>query len=197
VNEHERTVKAAQQVEVMVGFYVHFAVFLLVCAGLASVNWFATPEGWWAQWPFLGWGVAVMFHALCAFGSGPNSIAGWRLRKIRELTSPERAVGTVASTPTKIFGVLLLCILIGCATGGGYMYLLLQDAHENTRSAEESRDAFEKTAKEQDAQLKQVSSEKSSLEATVKETRNQFVQAQAARDAAERALAEAKKGTAQ
>ena len=199
MDEHERIVKAAQQVDKRIGFYVHFVVFLLVCGGLAAVNWFATPEVWWAQWPFLGWGVAVIFHALCAFGSGPNVVAGWRLRKIRELSAPERAVGTgrAAATSTRIFGILLLGILIGGAAGGGYMYVLLQDAHENVRSAQESRDAFEKTAKEQDAQLRQVSAEKSSLEAAVKETKDQLAQAQAARDAAERALAEAKKGAAQ
>jgi len=220
MDEHERTAKAAQQVDKRIGFYVHFVVFLLVCAGLAAVNWFATPEVWWAQWPFLGWGVAVVFHALCAFGSGPHFVGEWRLRKIRELTAPERAVGAgrVASTPTKHFGILLLGIVIGCVAAGGYMYVSLQDVHEKTRRAQESSEAFEKTAKEKDAQLKQVSAEKLSLEDTVKETkdqlgqvetskqaieqtlkevRDQLTQAQLARDAAERALAEAKKGTAQ
>jgi hypothetical protein len=54
MEEHERTAKAAQQVDKMIGFYVHLVVFLLVCAALAGVNWFATPEVWWAIWPFLG-----------------------------------------------------------------------------------------------------------------------------------------------
>jgi HAMP domain-containing protein len=220
MEEHKRTVEAARQVDKRIGFYVHFVVFLLVCAGLAAVNWFATPEVWWAPWPFLGWGVAVIFHALCAFGRGPSVVAGWRLRKIRELATSENAVGAgrAASTPMKLFGILVLGILIGCAAGGGYMYLLLQNAHENTRRALESRDVSEKTAKENDVQLKQLSAEKSSLEAAVKETkdrlgqieaakqateqslkeaRDQLTQAQAAKDAAERALAEAKKGATQ
>ena len=199
MDEHERIVKAAQQVDKRISFYVHLVVFLLACGGLAAVNWFATPEVWWAQWPFLGWGFAVIFHALCAFGSGPNVVAAWRLRKIRELSAPERAVGAGrgTTTSTRIFGILLLGILIGCAAGGGYMYVLLQDAHENTRRVQESRDAIEKTAKEQDTQLKQVSAEKSSLEAAVKATKDQLAQARAAKEAAEQALAEAKKGTAQ
>jgi hypothetical protein len=199
MDEHERIAKAAQQVDKRIGFYVHLAVFLLVCGGLAAVNWFATPEVWWAQWPFLGWCFAVIFHGLCAFGGGPNVVAGWRLRKIRELSAPERAVGAgrATTTSTRIFAILLLGILIGCAAGGGYTYVLLQDARESTRRVQESRDAFEKTAKEQDTQLKQASAEKSSLEAAVKETKDQLAQARAARDAAERALAEAKKGPAQ
>ena len=107
---------------------------------------------------------AVAFHALCAFGSGPNVVAGWRLRKIRELSAPEPAVGAgrAATTSTRIFGILLLGILIGCAAGGGYTYVLLPDARENTRRVQASRDALEKTAKEQDTQLKQMAAEKSS-----------------------------------
>jgi 2TM domain len=217
MDEHERVSKTAQQVDKMIAFYVHLVVFLLVCGGLAAVNWYATPEVWWAQWPFLGWGVAVAFHSLCAFGSGPNFIAEWRLRKIRDLTAPERTVGagSAASTPAKMFGTLLLGVLIGCAAGGGYVYVLLQDAYENIRRAHESSDAFERTVKERDVQLKQASAEKTSLEAsvktskdqlgqveaskqateqTLKETRDQLTQAQLAREAAERALAEAKKG---
>jgi len=194
MDEHERTARAAQQVDKRIAFYVHLVVFLLVCAGLAAVNWFATPEVWWAQWPFLGWGVAVVFHGLCAFNSGPDVVAGWRLRKIRELAAPEHAVGAgrAASSPMKSFAILLLGILIGCAAGGSYMYVLLQDAHENTRKAQGSRDAFEKTATEKDAQLKQVSAEKLSLEAAVKETKDRLGQVESSKQATEQSLKEAR-----
>jgi hypothetical protein len=64
IDEHERTVRAARQVDIRIGFYIHFAVFLLVCIGLVAVNWLMTPEVWWAQWPFLAWGIGVLGHAL-------------------------------------------------------------------------------------------------------------------------------------
>jgi hypothetical protein len=220
MDEHERTVKAARQVEVMMGFYIHLVVFLLVCAGLVVVNWMATPDIWWAQWPFLGWGIGVLGHALCAFGSGPSFITRWRLQKIRELTNAERAPGATSggSSLAETIGIILLSMLIGCAAGVGYMYMLLQDARESTRSVQASRDALEKTVKERQVQLEQAAAEKSSLEATVKETKDQLrqlqasdqaaehalkdandrlKQAQSARDAAERALEEAKKATPQ
>jgi gas vesicle protein len=188
MDEHVRTVRAAQQVDKRIGFYVHLVVYLLVCGGLAAVNWFGTPEVWWAQWPFLGWGVAVVFHGLCAFDRGSNIVADWRLRKIRELAAPEASVGTskAASSPTKLFGLLLLGILIGGAAGGSYAYVLLQDA----RSAKRSGDAFEKTAKEQDAQLKQLTAEKASLEATAKETKDQLRQVETSKQATEQTLKE-------
>jgi len=220
MDEHERTIKAAQQVDLRIGFLVHFVAFLLVCAGLFVVNRLATPEIWWVQWPFLGWGIGVLGHALCAFGGGPNFITHWRLRKIRELTHPEAAAAPRrrSSGAGKTIATLLLGILIGCAAGGGYMYALLQDARENAKTLQASRDELDKSLKEADARLKQVTFEKSSLEGTVKETKDQFGQlqsskqaaeqglqkardelaeAQSAREAAERALAEAKKGTSQ
>jgi hypothetical protein len=85
MNEHEKTAKAAQQVEAIMGFYIHLVTFILVMASLLVVNWIATPDVWWVQWPFLGWGIGVVAHALFVFGSMPNFITNWQLRKIKQL----------------------------------------------------------------------------------------------------------------
>jgi hypothetical protein len=42
VDEHEKTAKAAKPVEAMLGFYIHFVVFVLVMVLLVVVNWLAT-----------------------------------------------------------------------------------------------------------------------------------------------------------
>ena len=65
MNEHEKAAKAAQRVEAITGFYIHLVVFVLVMALLLAVNWLGTPDIWWVQWPFLGWGIGVLVHALC------------------------------------------------------------------------------------------------------------------------------------
>lgn len=54
-----------------------------------SINWIATPEVWWVQWPFLGWGIGVVAHALVVFGTAPTFISNWRLRKIKEVQGPD------------------------------------------------------------------------------------------------------------
>jgi hypothetical protein len=54
-------------------------VFVLVNVALFVVNWLTT------LWPFLGWGVGVVAHGLAVFGSTPNFITRWELRKIKEL----------------------------------------------------------------------------------------------------------------
>jgi 2TM domain len=85
VNEHEKAAKAARQVEAMTGFYIHLFVYVLVMVLLFVVNWLASPDIWWVQWPFLGWGIGVLAHALAVFGGVPQFITNWQLRKIKEL----------------------------------------------------------------------------------------------------------------
>jgi hypothetical protein len=85
MDEHEKAARAAKQVEALTGFYIHLIVFVLVIAVLLVVNWLATPDIWWVQWPFLGWGIGVVAHALVVYGSMPNFITRWQLRKIKEL----------------------------------------------------------------------------------------------------------------
>jgi hypothetical protein len=78
MDEHERTIRAARQVDLRIGFYVHFALFLLVCTGLIIVNWWATPQIWWAQWPLVGWGIGVWgtLYARSAVGDLTSSLSG-------------------------------------------------------------------------------------------------------------------------
>jgi 2TM domain len=85
MDEHEKAVKAAKQVETLTGFCIHLVVFVLVNGALFVVNWLTTSDVWWALWPFLGWGVGVVAHGLAVFGSTPNFITRWQLRKIKEL----------------------------------------------------------------------------------------------------------------
>ena len=85
MNEHEKAARAAQKVEAITGFYIHLVVFVLVIALLVVVNWATDPEIWWVQWPFLGWGIGVLAHALAVFGTTPSFIVNWQLRKIKQL----------------------------------------------------------------------------------------------------------------
>jgi hypothetical protein len=86
VNEHEKAAKAAQQVEAITGLYIHLIVFVLVMALLFVINWATLEDNvWWVQWPLLGWGLGVALHAWAVYGSTPQFILNWQLRKIKEL----------------------------------------------------------------------------------------------------------------
>lgn len=84
MDEREKLARATQQVEAITGFYIHLVVFVLVMVLLLIVNW-ATSPIWWVQWPFLGWGIAVLLHAWAVFGQVPHLIKNWQLRKIKQL----------------------------------------------------------------------------------------------------------------
>jgi hypothetical protein len=83
MDEHEKLARAKQQVNALMGFYIHLAVFVVVMALLLVINVAASPI-WWVQWPFLGWGIGVLAHAFAVFGQTPDFVAGWRLRKIKQ-----------------------------------------------------------------------------------------------------------------
>ena len=200
------------------GFYIHFVIFILVIAGLAAVNWLFTPEVWWAQWPFLGWGIGVLAHALCALGGPSNPVTRWQLRKLRELSDPRRPPrpATARRSPLSALAMLIVGALLGCAAAGSYMYVRLEDAQQKLDGAEKARDKFNDTVRRQEQELKAALDTKSSLEAAAREakqeleqmraskeavdralndTKQQQLQAESERDAAQRALSEAKRGT--
>jgi len=81
--EHARLDQARRRLAAEMGFYIHFAAFILVVTALFALNW-ATGEGWWVQWVFAGWGIGVAAHALAVFGRTPAAIRHWEQRKVRQ-----------------------------------------------------------------------------------------------------------------
>lgn len=75
---------ARRQVRAMESFYIHAAVYALVCAILLAVN-ITSGSSWWVQWPMLGWGLGLIAHGVAVFGGMSRRLEAWRERKIREL----------------------------------------------------------------------------------------------------------------
>ncbi len=86
---HDKLRRAEDQVDAIIGFYVHLAVFAVVMGILIAIN-ARSGGGWWVQWPVLGWGLGVLGHALAVFGRMPRTMARWRLRKIHRLHAGPR-----------------------------------------------------------------------------------------------------------
>jgi len=59
--------KAKKRVEAKIGFYSHFAVYVVVILFLAFINVATSTETIWFHWPMMGWGVAVVIHGLAVF----------------------------------------------------------------------------------------------------------------------------------
>ncbi|WP_305819158.1 2TM domain-containing protein [Photobacterium leiognathi] len=65
ITEDEK--QAIEYVKSIKEFYSHFVTYLLVITGLFVINYFTSPDYWWAVWPALGWGIGIVSHALSAF----------------------------------------------------------------------------------------------------------------------------------
>lgn len=89
----ERVERARKRAKELREFYVHFAMYLTVnvvlAIGLFTINWLASPDGWWFWIPLLGtgigWGIGVAIHAVNVFATGTFFGEDWEERKVREL----------------------------------------------------------------------------------------------------------------
>ena len=65
---------AKKRVEAKMGFYVHLSGYVAVILLLVFINVLSSTSTIWFQWPMLGWGFAVVLHALAVFVF-PNRLA--------------------------------------------------------------------------------------------------------------------------
>ena len=86
-SQHQKLRQAESQVDAIMGFYIHLAVYVLVIGGLVVVDALNTTDGWWVHWPALGWGLGLLGHAYGVYGRIPRFIVEWRLRKIRRIST--------------------------------------------------------------------------------------------------------------
>ncbi len=73
---------AKNRVEKRIGFMIHAAVYVLVNAGLITLNLIRSPDKLWFIWPLGGWGLGVLFHAIKVFG--PGSASNWKEKMIEK-----------------------------------------------------------------------------------------------------------------
>ena len=83
-SDQERYARAKRRVDILLGFYVHAIVFVIVNAGLAAYNLATTPDSIWFTSVLFGWGIGLVAHGAYALGSGRFLGEAWQERKIRE-----------------------------------------------------------------------------------------------------------------
>ena len=74
MNDQEAYQRAKKRVEAKAKFYRHLTVYIAVCAFLMIINFSTFTEFLWFIWPLMGWGIAVLLHAVRVFGYGGESI---------------------------------------------------------------------------------------------------------------------------
>jgi biopolymer transport protein ExbB/TolQ len=73
MNEEEILQVAKQRVESKLYFYKHLFVYIAVIFLLFVINYRTSPDYYWFVWPLLGWGVAVVIHAVKVFSNAERS----------------------------------------------------------------------------------------------------------------------------
>ena len=83
MSEQEIYQQARKRVEEKKGFFIHFAVYIIVNIGLVLIWAFPAGGGYpWFFWPLGGWGIGILFHFLGVFVfSRPSS---WEKREIEK-----------------------------------------------------------------------------------------------------------------
>lgn len=85
MNNQEAYQRAKKRVEAKVGFYRHLTVYIAVCALLIIINFSTSTEYLWFIWPLIGWGFAVVLHALRVFAfSGESGVTEHMIEKEME-----------------------------------------------------------------------------------------------------------------
>ena len=84
-NKEIRYQQAKERVEALRGFYIHLTVYVIVNLFLFILNIVVSPDRLWFYWPLLGWGIAIVLHAISVFGSGYLPGTDWEEKKIREI----------------------------------------------------------------------------------------------------------------
>ena len=72
---------ATRRVERKLRFFSHLGVYLIVNAGLITLNLLQTHKPFWAAAPLLGWGIGLLFHGLKVFMQVPPA---WKQRMIEQ-----------------------------------------------------------------------------------------------------------------
>ena len=75
--------RAKEQVEKLKGFYIHFAIYLIMIPVFIFLN-FRSTSFPWAIFPIVGWGFGVAGHAMETFNYNPLLGKNWEERKMKE-----------------------------------------------------------------------------------------------------------------
>ena len=59
--------KAKKRAKAKYYFYRHLFIYIAVNILLIIINLSASPDYLWFRWPLMGWGLAVLLHALSVF----------------------------------------------------------------------------------------------------------------------------------
>jgi len=83
-SQDQATRDALRQVRQLRHFYRHLMTYAVVITFLHIIN-LITSDTYWAFWPALGWGIAIVLHALRTSQISPFFGADWEDRQVQKI----------------------------------------------------------------------------------------------------------------
>lgn len=79
--EEDRVIEQVREIK---GFYNHVITYIVVILGLFLLNFWLTPQFYWATFAAMGWGIGVILHGLSVFEAFNLFGADWERKKIEK-----------------------------------------------------------------------------------------------------------------
>ncbi|MFD0860833.1 2TM domain-containing protein [Sungkyunkwania multivorans] len=93
-NKENKYLRARERVENLKKFYSNLTSYVIVCSGLAIVNYYVNEWHYmWFLWVVFGWGIGIIFHAIGTFNLNPFFGRDWEERKLKEYMDKDREEG--------------------------------------------------------------------------------------------------------
>ncbi len=73
-----------EQVRAIKCFYSSLMSYIIIVPLLFVVNYFTSPNYFWAIWPAMGWGIGLVCHGLSAFKIIDLFGADWEKRQVEK-----------------------------------------------------------------------------------------------------------------
>ena len=83
MEQEEKYARAKKRVKEIKGFYTHLLIYVAVMILLIVFD-LRDGGNYWFYWPLLGWGIAIVAHAINLFGLGGFLGWDWEKQKIQE-----------------------------------------------------------------------------------------------------------------
>ena len=80
---------ARKRVKELRHFYRHLVLYGVIILFLHIINWM-TSSYYWAIWPTLGWGIAIVLHAARHMNIFPFLNEEWEERKVQEILAKKK-----------------------------------------------------------------------------------------------------------
>jgi len=83
MEQEEKYRQAKKRIAEIKGFYAHLLAYVAVNILLFVID-LLTAGDLWFYWALLGWGIAIVIHAMVVFGLGNFFGPEWEKKKIQE-----------------------------------------------------------------------------------------------------------------